>query len=57
MSVLKAQNYAVTSSARKLAALKAFFRFMTAEGTIEVDPAKLLNRKQGDGPAKGLERG
>lgn len=42
MSVLKAQNYAVTSSARKLAALKAFFRFMTAEGTIEVDPCEVV---------------
>ena len=29
---------------------------MTAEGTIEVDPCEVLNRKQGDGPAKGLER-
>ena len=47
MSVLKAQNYAVTSSARKLAALKAFFRFMMPKEPLRSIPAKLLNRKQG----------
>ncbi len=42
MQVLKSQNYAPTSSARKLAALKAFFRFMTAEGYIETDPCEVI---------------
>jgi integrase/recombinase XerD len=39
---LKKERYAATSIARKLAALKAFFRFMTVEGYLEIDPAEVV---------------
>ena len=39
---LKKERYAPTSIARKLAALKAFFRFMTVEGYLELDPAEVV---------------
>lgn len=42
MQFLKANNYAATSIARRLAALKAFYRFMAAEGYIQVDPAQVI---------------
>lgn len=42
LQYLKAQRYAATSIARKLAALKAFFRFMTAEGYLTLDPAEVI---------------
>ena len=42
MSFLKKNCYAPSSMARKLAALKSFFRFMTAEGYLEVDPAEII---------------
>ncbi|MCH3951367.1 MAG: site-specific tyrosine recombinase XerD [Acidaminococcus sp.] len=42
MSDLKKENYAPTSSARKLAALKSFFRFMTSEGYIDEDPCEVI---------------
>ena len=40
ISFLKKERYAPASIARKLAALKAFFRFMTNEGYLEIDPAE-----------------
>lgn len=40
ISFLKKERYAPASLARKLAALKAFFRFMTNEGYLEIDPAE-----------------
>ena len=42
MQFLKISRYAATSIARKLAALKAFYRFMTAEGYVAVDPAEII---------------
>lgn len=42
MNVLKNEQYAPTSSARKLAALKAFFRFMAGEGYIDQDPCEVI---------------
>ena len=42
LQVLKAENYAATSSARKLAALKSFFRFMVTEGYIKDDPSEVV---------------
>ena len=42
MASLKRERYAATSSARKLAALKSFFRFMTSEGYIDVDPCEVI---------------
>lgn len=42
MQFLKNSRYAATSIARKLAALKAFYRFMTAEGYVAVDPAEII---------------
>ena len=42
MYFLKKERYAPSSIARKLAALKTFFRFMTAEGYLEIDPAEVI---------------
>ena len=42
ISFLKKQKFAQSSLARKLAALKAFFRFMTNEGYLEIDPAEAV---------------
>ena len=42
MSFLKKEHYAPASMARKLAALKSFFRFMTAEGYLKIDPAEVI---------------
>lgn len=42
MRMLKVHQYAPTSASRKLAALKAFFRFMTAEGFLEEDPSEVV---------------
>ena len=42
MRMLKQHQYAPTSASRKLAALKAFFRFMTAEGFLEEDPSEVV---------------
>jgi integrase/recombinase XerD len=42
MCFLKKERYAPSSMARKLAALKSFFRFMTAEGYLEIDPAEVI---------------
>ena len=42
MKMLRQHQYAPTSASRKLAALKAFFRFMTAEGFLEEDPLILF---------------
>ncbi|MGD9497558.1 MAG: tyrosine recombinase XerC [Armatimonadota bacterium] len=38
---LARQHYAKSSMARKLAALRAFFRFLLAEGAVEQNPAKV----------------
>jgi integrase/recombinase XerD len=42
MQMLKLHNYAPSSASRKLAALKFFFRFMTAEGFLKVDPSEVV---------------
>ena len=42
MQFLKKERYAPASMARKLAAIKSFFRFMTAEGYLTVDPAEVI---------------
>lgn len=42
LKMLKEQHYAPTSLSRKLAALKAFFRFMTGEGYLEEDPSEVV---------------
>lgn len=42
MQMLKLHNYAPSSASRKLAALKSFFRFMTAEGFLKVDPSEVV---------------
>lgn len=42
MKMLRQHQYAPTSTSRKLAALKAFFRFMTAEGFLEEDPSEVV---------------
>src|SRR5574344_718624 len=39
---LKLQGLAAASIARKLAALKAFYRFLAAEGYLEVNPAEVV---------------
>ena len=39
---LKNRGLAAASIARKLAALKSFYRFLTAEGYIEVNPAEVV---------------
>ena len=42
MSQLKEQGRSAATIARKLAAIKAFYRFLTAERYIEVDPAEVI---------------
>lgn len=42
LKMLKEQHYAPTSLSRKLAALKAFFRFMTGEGYLDEDPSEVV---------------
>ena len=42
MQCLKNRGYAPTSIARRLAALKSFYRFMNAEGYISSDPAQVI---------------
>ena len=42
MPYLKNKGYAPTSIARRLAALKSFYRFMNAEGYIPFDPAQVI---------------
>ena len=42
MQYLKNKGYAPTSIARRLAALKSFYRFMNAEGYIPFDPAQVI---------------
>lgn len=42
MKSLKDEGYRPASIARKLAALKALFRFLTTEGYLETDPAEVL---------------
>lgn len=39
---LKKEHYAPSSMSRKLAAIKAFYRFMTAEGYLTADPAEVV---------------
>ncbi|MGL5206326.1 MAG: site-specific tyrosine recombinase XerD [Acidaminococcaceae bacterium] len=42
MQYLKNAGYAPTSIARRLAALKSFYRFMNAEGYVRSDPAQVI---------------
>lgn len=42
MAQLKAKGLAAATLARKLAAIKAFYRFMTAEGYMDVNPAEVV---------------
>ena len=42
MASLKKRHLAAATIARKLAAIKSFYRFMTAEGYISVDPAEVV---------------
>jgi len=42
MQYLKNKGYAPTSIARRLAALKSFYRFMNAEGYVSSDPAQVI---------------
>lgn len=42
MRFLKAKTYAASSIARKLAALKSFYRFLAAEGYVQIDPAEIV---------------
>ncbi len=42
MTQLKAKGMAASTIARKLAAIKAFYRFMTAEGYMDVNPAEVV---------------
>lgn len=42
MSQLKNKGLAAATIARKLAAIKAFYRFMAAEGYMEVNPAEVV---------------
>jgi integrase/recombinase XerD len=39
---LKTKGLAAASIARKLAAIKAFFKFLTAEGYIKIDPSEVV---------------
>ena len=39
---LKLKGLAASSIARKLAAIKAFFKFLTAEGYIKIDPSEVV---------------
>lgn len=40
MTGLKNRGLAAATIARKLAAIKSFYRFMTAEGYLDIDPAR-----------------
>jgi integrase/recombinase XerD len=40
---LKEKGYAATTIARKIAAVKSFFHFLTAEGLLQVDPTENLD--------------
>ena len=42
MTGLKNKGLAAATIARKLAAIKSFYRFMTAEGYLEIDPAEVV---------------
>lgn len=42
MSEMRKASLKATTIARKLAAIKSFYRFMTAEGYIEIDPAEVI---------------
>lgn len=42
MTQLKEKGLAAATIARKLAAIKAFYRFMTAEGYMDVNPAEVV---------------
>ena len=42
MTQLKEKGLAAATIARKLAAIKAFYRFMTAEGYMDANPAKVV---------------
>ena len=42
MTQLKNKGLAAATIARKLAAIKAFYRFMTAEGYMDVNPAEVV---------------
>jgi integrase/recombinase XerD len=42
LQTLKNKRYAASTIARRLAALKSFYRFMAAEGYIELDPAQVI---------------
>lgn len=42
MTQLKEKGLAAATIARKLAAIKAFFRFMTAEGYMDINPAEVV---------------
>ena len=42
MTGLKNKGLAAATIARKLAAIKSFYRFMTAEGYLELDPAEVV---------------
>ncbi|MGE4588878.1 MAG: site-specific tyrosine recombinase XerD [Acidaminococcaceae bacterium] len=42
MQYMKTKGYAPTSVARRLAAIKSFYRFMNAEGYISSDPAQVI---------------
>ena len=46
---LKLKGLAASSIARKLAAIKAFFKFLTAEGYIKIDPSEVV-----EAGAKGI---
>lgn len=42
MTQLKEKGFAAATIARKLAAIKAFYRFMTAEGYMDANPAEVV---------------
>ena len=42
MTQLKEKGLAAATIARKLAAIKAFYRFMTAEGYMDANPAEVV---------------
>ena len=42
MTGLKNKGLAAATIARKLAAIKSFYRFMTAEGYLDIDPAEVV---------------
>lgn len=50
---LRAENYAATSVARKLAAIRTFLKFLQREGDLQSDPAYLLENPR---PSKPLPK-